>query len=368
MPTTQKTATPPKGINQIVPIDFGIGEGKRGFTEHFPIGPITCFTPFNFPLNLALHKIGPALAVGCPVLFKPSLRTPLTALAFAGLFEEVGYPEGTLNVIVTKDEDSLPLITDSRVKMFSFTGSALVGWELKTLANEKKVVLELGGNAGVIVDETADLEVAANKIAVGAFSYAGQTCISTQRVYVHQSVFDRLLTLIIQEAKKVKAGSPWETGNLVGPMISREEVLRVKQWMDESINAGATKVYGGHMLDEERNILCHTILTNVDPKMKIASEEAFGPIVLVEKVKNFDEALKRTNYSVYGLQAGLFTNSIENMKRAFEEIEVGGLIINDAPGFRLDNMPYGGEKASGFGREGVKYTMKEMTFPKLMVY
>lgn len=353
---------------EVVPMDFGLGKGKSAATKNFPIGPILAISPFNFPLNLAMHKIAPALAVGCTVVLKPSPYTPLTALALASLCKRVGLPAGVLNVVVCKNEEASLMLKDERLKMLSFTGSAEVGWKLKSEAGKKKVTLELGGNAAVIVDRSANLDEAAKAIAMGAYNYSGQVCISVQRIYVDHGVFDEFLEKFKTEVGLLKIGNPSEEGVVVGPMIDRVHVDRIDSWVHEAKAAGAQVVFGGSVLNLEHNLYSPTLLTNTKADMKIVAEEAFGPIAIIEKVQYFDEVIREINRSRYGLQAGLFTNQISQMKYAHENLEVGALIINGVPGFRIDTMPYGGVKDSGFGREGVKYAMSEMVEPRLLVY
>ncbi|AUN97610.1 aldehyde dehydrogenase [Bacteriovorax stolpii] len=353
---------------EVVPMDFGLGKGKSAYTKNYPIGPILAISPFNFPLNLAMHKIAPALAVGCPVILKPSPYTPLTALALASLCKRVGLPAGVLNVVVCQNEEASLMLKDERLKMLSFTGSAEVGWKLKSEAGKKKVVLELGGNAAVIVDRTANLDDAAKAIAMGAYNYAGQVCISVQRIYVDAGVFDEFIEKLKTEVGLLKIGNPAEEGVVVGPMIDRVHIDRIDSWIQEAKTKGAQVIFGGSVLDLEHSLYSPTLLTNTTADMKIVAEEAFGPVAIIEKVQYFDEVIREINRSRYGLQAGLFTNQLSQMKYAHENLEVGALIINGVPGFRIDTMPYGGVKDSGFGREGVKYAMAEMLEPRLLVY
>jgi len=353
---------------EVIPMDFGLGKGKVAHTKNFPIGPILAISPFNFPLNLAMHKIAPALAAGCTVLLKPSPFTPLTALALGSLCKRVGLPPGVLNVVVCQNDEASLMLKDERIKMLSFTGSAEVGWKLKSEAGKKKVVLELGGNAAVIVDRSANLDEAAKTIAMGAYNYSGQVCISVQRIYVDHSVFDDFIAKFKHEVSELKIGNPAEEKTVVGPMIDRVHLNRIDQWVTEAKNGGAEVLIGGHILDLENNLYAPTLLTNTKADMKIVSEEAFGPVAIIEKVQYFDEVIREVNRSRYGLQAGLFTNQISQMKYAQENLEVGALIINGVPGFRIDTMPYGGVKDSGLGREGIRYAMTEMLEPRLTVY
>lgn len=353
---------------EVIPMDFGAGKGKSAQTKNFPIGPILAISPFNFPLNLAIHKIAPALAAGCTVLLKPSPFTPLTALALGSLCKRVGLPAGVLNVVVCQNEEADIMLKDERIKMLSFTGSADVGWALKSKAGKKKVVLELGGNAAVIVDRTANLDEAAKTIAMGAYNYSGQVCISVQRIYVDHSVFDEFIGKFKQSVSELKVGDPAETGTVVGPLIDRVHLNRIDTWIHEARTHGAQVLFGGSVLNLENNLYAPTLLTGTQGDMKIVAEEAFGPVAIIEKVQYFDEVIREVNRSRYGLQAGLFTNQISQMKYAHENLEVGALIINGIPGFRIDTMPYGGVKDSGLGREGVRFALADMLEPRLLVY
>ena len=352
----------------VVPMDFGLGRGKSATTKNFPIGPVLAISPFNFPLNLAMHKIAPALAVGCSVILKPSPYTPLTALALASLCKRVGLPAGVLNVVVCQNEEAGVMLKDERIKMLSFTGSAEVGWQLKEKAGKKKVILELGGNAAVIVDRSANLDEAAKAIAMGAYNYSGQVCISVQRIYVDHSVFDAFLEKFKQAVGVLKIGSPQEEGVVIGPIIDRTHLNRIDSWIHEAKTRGAQVIFGGSVLNLEHNLYSPTLLTGTQGDMKIVAEEVFGPVAIIEKVQYFDEVIREVNRSRYGLQAGLFTNQISQMKYAHENLEVGALIINGVPGFRIDTMPYGGVNDSGLGREGIAYAMSEMLEPRLLVY
>lgn len=353
---------------EVIPMDYGIGIGKSAHTKRVALGPVLAISPFNFPLNLALHKIAPALATGCSVILKPSPYTPLTALAFASLCKRMGVPAGVLNVVICKNEEAELMLKDERLKMLSFTGSADVGWSLKAKAGKKKVILELGGNAAVIVDRSANIEEAAKLIAIGSYNYSGQVCISVQRIFVDHSVFDQFVEKFRIAVSELQMGSPETVGVTVGPLIDRVHVERLQNWIAEAKSLGAQVLFGGEMADVEHHIMAPTLLTNTQENMKIVSEEAFGPIAVIEKVQYFDEVIRVINRSRYGLQAGLFTNQISQMKYAHEHLQVGALIMNGIPGFRVDSMPYGGVKDSGLGREGVRYAMEEMTEVRLLVY
>jgi glyceraldehyde-3-phosphate dehydrogenase (NADP+) len=353
---------------EIVPMDFNGGEGKTAFTKRFPLGPIACISPFNFPLNLALHKIAPALATGNTIVLKPAPQSPLTALAFAALVEKAGFPAGSVSVLVADIPEAQQLVTDPRMKMLSFTGSPQVGWYLKNIVGEKKVALELGGNAAVIIDAETDLVAAARTVAIGSFLYAGQICISTQRIYILEKYFSAFIPLLLEEINRLHVGDPGRDDVIVGPIIDSTHLKRISSWVDEAVEAGAHVLAGGKVISEANNLYAPTLITNTEPDMKVVAEEVFGPVAIIEKVKDFDAAIAAVNDSKFGLQAGVFTNSLSNMKKAFDQLEVGGVIINNVPGYRMDPMPYGGIKQSGLGREGLKYAMEEMTEPRLIVY
>ncbi len=339
--------------------------GKAGITWRYPIGPVAGISPFNFPLNLVAHKVAPAMAAGNPIVLKPSSTTPLTALLLGEVVLEAEAPAGSLSVIPTRREDAQPLTEDPRFKMVTFTGSADIGWDIKRRAGKKKVVLELGGNAGVIVEPDADLDFAAKRTVFGAFSYSGQVCISVQRAFVHESVFPRFLELLRSEVENLKVGDPLDETVTFGPMIDRKNAERIECWVASAQTLGATVVTGG---GRQGNTVAATILTGVDPKAELACDEAFGPVLAVEPYADFDDALSRMNDSDFGLQAGVFTQRMDLSLHAFNVLEVGGVVVNDVPTFRVDNMPYGGLKDSGFGREGIRYSLKEMTELKLLVF
>ena len=357
-----------RNSGEVIPMDYGIGVGKTAFTKRIALGPVLAISPFNFPLNLALHKIAPALAAGCSVILKPSLFTPLTALALASLCKRIGLPPGVLNVVVCRNEEVELMLKDDRIKMLSFTGSADVGWNLKSKAGKKKVILELGGNAAVIVDRSANIDEAAKAIAFGAYNYSGQVCLSVQRIFVDQLIFDQFIEKFKFAVSELKMGSPAMEGVTIGPIIDRFHLERINSWITEACQKGAEVVFGGQVIDLNHNLFSPTLLTNTQEDMKVVSEEIFGPVAIIEKVQYFDEVIRVINRSRYGLQAGLFTNQISQMKYAHDNLEVGAVIINGIPGFRVDSMPYGGVKDSGLGREGVRSTINEMTEPRLLVY
>ena len=340
------------------------GHGKEGLVKYFPVGLIAGIAPFNFPLNLAVHKIAPAIASGNPIILKPARSTPLSVLELAKIIDETELPKGAFSVLAMDRGAGNQLVTDDRINMLSFTGSPSVGWKMKTNAGRKKIALELGGNAGVIVSDDSNIDLAVKKCLVGGFAYSGQVCIHVQRVYVHEKVFDNFINQFIEGTKQLKFGAPDDPLTDVSVMIDEENAIRVEEWVKEAENNGAKVLFGGN---RKGTYFEPTIITNTKREMKVCALEVFGPVVTVEKFSDFSEAVKAVNDSEYGLQAGVFTNRINEMNRAYNELEVGGVIINDVPTFRVDHMPYGGVKNSGFGREGVKYSIFEMLEPKLLV-
>ena len=350
---------------EIIPLDLiQAACGRWGLTRRFPVGPVLGIAPFNFPFNLVAHKVGPALAAGNPIIVKPASATPLTALKLAEVYDEAGGPPGGLQVLPSRAEVAERAVADDRLKVLSFTGSAAVGWHLKAQAGRKKVILELGGNAACIIDADADLKRAAHRTAIGAFAHAGQVCIAVQRVLVHRQVYDEFARLFQDTiAKEIAAGDPAREETVVGPFIDAGAGERVRAWVTEALDGGAGILTGGL---GEGNIMPPTVLTNVTRDMKVWREEVFGPVATLTPFEDFNEALELANDSVYGLQAGVFTNTLSHAWRAFETLEVGGVIINDAPVFRVDHMPYGGVKASGLGREGVRYAVEELTEIRLL--
>jgi acyl-CoA reductase-like NAD-dependent aldehyde dehydrogenase len=340
------------------------GENRQGFTKRAPIGAVLGITPFNYPINLACHKIGPAIAVGNPIIIKPAEKTPLSSVILAEIILEAGYPPEAFSMLNAWGRDTEIMVTDPRIAMISFTGSAAVGWMLKAKAGQKKVVLELGGNAGVIVHNDADLKLAASQTAAGAFTNAGQNCISVQRILVQQDIFDAFATQFVDNVKSLKVGDPRNADTDIGPMITRNDAERATNWVNEAKKAGASVLYGG---TPDGTMFPPTVMTETAPDMKVVCEEVFAPIVTLAKYDTWDDAVDIINDSAYGLQAGVFTNDMKRIMDAWERIDVGGLQVNSASTFRVDHMPYGGIKASGFGREGVKYTIEDMTELRLMV-
>lgn len=353
---------------EVVPIDHDAGRGKTAFTKRFPVGVIAAITPFNFPLNLVLHKVAPAMAVGCPVVLKPAPQAPLSALALAGFMQQVGWPAEAFSVLMCGIPVAEQLVTDARVAMLSFTGSDKVGWHLKSVCGKKKVALELGGNAAVIVDSGVDLGAAAGSIAMGANLYAGQTCISTQRIVVLDTVREEFERLLVAAYAALQSGDPAEASVSVGPIIDRTHFERITSWVEAAVAGGARVLAGGAAADAERNVFQATLLTDTTPEMQVSCAEVFGPVAVLESAADMGEAIAKVNDSSYGLQAGVFTDSFAHVQRCHAELEVGAVIINSIPGFRVDSMPYGGIKDSGLGREGLRYAMEEMSEPRLLVY
>jgi acyl-CoA reductase-like NAD-dependent aldehyde dehydrogenase len=350
---------------EYLPLDWQeFTAGRWGIVKRFPLGPIAGITPFNFPLNLVAHKVAPAIAAGCPMVLKPAPQTPLSSLLMAEVIQQAGWPDGGLNVLPLSNEDASLLVTDDRLKMISFTGSAAVGWQIKKNSGKKKVILELGGNAGVIVHNDADLAYAAERCVAGGFGYAGQTCISVQRILVERSVYGKFTDLFLGGVKELKVGDPLDESTDVGPLIRESDAIRSADWVQEAVRGGARLLCGGN---RNGSTFEPTVLTGTLPEMKVNCQEMFAPVVTVEPYADFDEALRHINNSAYGLQAGIFTRDAKLMFQAYEELEIGGLLAGDVPSFRIDNMPYGGLKDSGIGREGLRYAIAEMTEPKLLV-
>ena len=368
--TTVRTAAAEavRFTGESVAIDYAAGAGKTAFTKRFPIGIVGAITPFNFPLNLVLHKVAPAMAVGCPVVLKPAPQAPLSALALATMMEEIGWPHGAFSALLCGIPIAEKLATDARIAMLSFTGSDKVGWHLKAICGKKKVALELGGNAAVIIDDGADLAAAARIVAMGANLYAGQVCLSTQRIYVVRRVHDAFRDLLMTEYAALQAGDPSDPSVSVGPLIDEGHFQRICYWVDEAVQGGATVLSGGVAVDPEHNVYAATLLADAGREMRVNCAEVFGPVAVIDAVEDFGDGIARVNDSAYGLQVGVFTNSLAHMKRAHEELEVGGVMINNVAGFRVDSMPYGGVKDSGLGREGLKYAMEEMSEPRLIVF
>ena len=333
-------------------------EGYRGMWKRVPVGPCSFISPFNFPLNLAAHKVAPAIAVGCPFVMKPASMTPLGAIIMGEVLAETDLPEGAFSILPAHRDGADMFTEDERLKLLSFTGSPAVGWALKAKSGKKKVVLELGGNAAVVVDRDADLDDALERIIFGAFYQSGQSCIGVQRIIIHEDVYDRFRDMMVEKTKRLVAGDPKDRDTFIGPMISEKEASRLKGWIDDAIDGGASLLTGGGC---KGNMLEATLLENVHKDAKALNEEAFGPLAILQKFSDFDEALAEVNRSTFGLQAGIFTRDLFKMFDAWDRLEVGGVVINDVPSYRVDNMPYGGVKDSGLGREGIKFAMDDMT-------
>jgi acyl-CoA reductase-like NAD-dependent aldehyde dehydrogenase len=350
---------------ETVPVDAqAIGRGRLGWTERIPRGPVFGITPFNFPLNLVAHKVAPALASRNVIIVKPSPRTPLTALLLGEAFLKSGLPSGALQVVPMEISEIDLLLTDERVAMISFTGSADVGWRLRERAARKAVTLELGGNAPVIVDRTADIQYSVDRSAIAAFSYAGQVCISAQRLLIHQDIADEWTSRFVARAMALRTGDPLDEETELSVMIDEAAARRAESWINEAVDSGARVLCGG---TREGSLLAATVLTDVHSEMRVCSEEVFAPIATIQRFDDFADALVEANNTRYGLQAGVFTRDMDHAFRAADLLEFGGVMINDGPAFRVDNMPYGGVKLSGTGREGVRYAMEEMTEPRMIV-
>jgi len=350
---------------QIIRLDTEESLGARmGVVRRFPLGPVLAITPFNFPVNLVAHKMAPALAVGAPVVIKPATKTPLGALLLGELFLETDLPPAMCSVLPLGGGESEALVTDDRFAKISFTGSSEVGWGIRAKAPRKAVTLELGGNAGVIVHSDADLDKAAQRIAFGGYYQAGQSCIAVQRVLVHADVADEFTELLVTEVGKLKTGDPMDPETDVGPLIDHDALERVSAWVDEAVQAGAEVVLGNKREDP---FFAPTILARTRSDIKVAREEIFGPVITIGTYANFADAVTQVNSTRYGLQAGVFTRDIDRLMLAHRDIEVGGVIANDVSAFRADQMPYGGMKDSGIGREGLRFAMDEMTAPKILV-
>ncbi len=344
---------------EVQPLDIAPrARGYQGMWKRVPIGPCSFISPFNFPLNLAAHKIAPALAVGCPFVMKPASRTPLGAIIIGEVLAETDLPKGAFSILPAHREGADLFTTDDRLKLLSFTGSPDVGWDLKARAGKKKVVLELGGNAAVIVDADTDLDDAVERITFGAFYQSGQSCIGVQRIIIHADIYDELRDRLVAKAKSLIAGDPREEATFIGPMIDVKEASRLDGWIQEAVGSGAALLCGGQ---RDGAMLQATLLENVGRDTRLYREEAFGPVAVLSKFSDFNAALDEVNDSKFGLQAGVFTRDLYKMLAAWDRLDVGGVVVGDVPSYRVDNMPYGGVKDSGLGREGVKFAMEDMT-------
>lgn len=339
-------------------------KGYRGFTKRVPVGPCSFISPFNFPLNLAAHKVAPAIAAGCPFVLKPASRTPIGALVIGEILAETALPEGAFSILPCHRDGADLFTEDERLKLLSFTGSPSVGWELKARAGKKKVVLELGGNAACVVDEGSDLDDAVNRIVFGAFYQSGQSCIGVQRIYAHRSLYQDFKQRLVEKTRALKMGNPKQEDTFIGPMISEGEAQRLDDWIQQALSAGATLLCGGQ---RDGAMLQATLLENTPEHCQIVTEEAFGPVAVLEPFDDFDNVLQRINNSAFGLQAGIFTRDLYKAQQAWDVLDVGGVVIGDVPSWRVDNMPYGGVKDSGLGREGVKWAIADMTEERLLV-
>ena len=339
-------------------------KGYRGMVKHVPIGPCSFISPFNFPLNLAAHKVAPAIAAGCPFVLKPASRTPIGAIIIGEVLAETDLPKGAFSILPCHREGADLFTTDERFKLLSFTGSPDVGWDLKARAGKKPVILELGGNAAVIVDEDADLNDAMERIVFGAFYQSGQSCIGVQRILIHDAIYDELKAKLVEKTAALKMGDPKDEDTFIGPVISEGEAKRLENWINEAVDAGATLLVGGK---RDGAMLQATLLENAPKGTNIVEEEAFGPVAVVSRFSDFDDALNTVNESKFGLQAGIFTRDLYKAHKAWDELEVGGVVIGDVPSWRVDNMPYGGVKDSGLGREGIRWAINDMTEERLLV-
>lgn len=344
---------------EVQPLDISPrAKGYQGMWKRVPIGPCSFISPFNFPLNLAAHKIAPAIAVGCPFVMKPASRTPLGAIIMGEILAETDLPEGAFSILPASRDGADLFTEDDRLKLLSFTGSPDVGWALKAKAGKKKVVLELGGNAAVIIDEDADLDDALERVIFGAFYQSGQSCIGVQRIIIHDSIYDRFRDMLVARAGKLMSGNPQNRETFIGPMIDIKEATRLDGWIQEALADGAKLLCGGKRVG---TMLEATLLENVPSTAKANREEAFGPLAILSRFTDFDAALDEVNDSKFGLQAGIFTRDIFKSLDAWDRLDVGGVVINDVPSYRVDNMPYGGVKDSGLGREGIRFAMEDMT-------
>jgi glyceraldehyde-3-phosphate dehydrogenase (NADP+) len=350
---------------QVIPLDLMASSKDRvGLTRRFPIGPIAAISPFNFPLNLAAHKVAPAIAAGNPIVLKPPSKDPLVMLKVAEIIDAAGVPEGMVSILPMSRELGDRMVSDERFKLLTFTGSPSVGWRMKERAGKKKVVLELGGNAGVIVDRSADVEWAATRCVTGAFAYSGQVCISVQRMFVHEAVWDEFMDRFLDAARALRLGDPADPTVDVGPMVDAAAAARTQSWVDEARALGGKVLLGG---TADGSFFPPTVLTDTPVHAQVCSNEAFAPLVVAFPFSTLDEAVRRVNDSTFGLQTGVFTNDLAGAWAAFHDLDVGGVILNDIPTYRIDHMPYGGVKDSGLGREGLLWAIEDMTEIRILV-
>ena len=352
-------------LGEVLPMDISPrAKGYSGMWKRVPVGACSFIAPFNFPLNLVAHKVAPALAVGCPFILKPASLTPIGALIIGEILAETDLPKGAFSVLPARRDGADLFTTDARLKLLSFTGSPGVGWALKAQAGKKKVVLELGGNAACIVDRDVDLDDAAQRLVFGAFYQSGQSCIGVQRILIHADVYESVRDKLVAETSKLKLGDPKDEDNFLGPMISEKEATRLHSWIEGAVAAGGNLLCGG---GRSGAMLEATLLENVPRDQDVVCQEAFGPVAVLSQFTDFDDALRDVNDSTFGLQAGIFTRDIYKAHQAWDELEVGGVVIGDVPSWRVDHMPYGGVKDSGIGREGVRFAMEDMTEIRLLV-
>ena len=350
---------------EVMPLDISPrARGYRGMWKRVPIGPCSFIAPFNFPLNLAAHKVAPALAVGCPFVLKPASMTPIGAIIIGEVLAETDLPEGAFSILPCTRDGADLFTTDDRFKLLSFTGSPGVGWDLKARAGRKPVVLELGGNAAVIVDEDADLEDAVERVVFGAFYQSGQSCIGVQRILIHSSIYDEFRGKLVEATRALKSGDPREESTFIGPMISEKEATRLQGWVSSAVEAGATVLCGG---ERDGAMLEATLLEKVPREADLSRKEAFGPVAILSRFDDFEAALEQVNDSDFGIHAGIFTRDLYKAQRAWDVLEVGGVVIGDVPSWRVDHMPYGGVKDSGIGREGIRFAIEDMTELRMLV-
>lgn len=350
---------------EMLPLDISArAKGYRGVTQRVPIGPCAFVSPFNFPLNLVAHKVGPAIASGCPFILKPASLTPVSALILGEILAETALPKGAFSILPLARTAADQLISDDRLKLLSFTGSAEVGWDLKARAGKKPVILELGGNAACIIEPDADLDDVIKRLVIGAFYQSGQSCISVQRVLVHDKIYDEVKRRFVEATQALVAGDPLQPGTFIGPLIQEKEAERLERWIVDAVKRGARLLCGG---TRQSSVLDASVLENVPADSPLCTEEAFGPVAVLERYQDFDHALESVNNSRYGLQAGIFTRDLYKAMKAWDELDVGGVVVGDVPSWRVDHMPYGGVKDSGIGREGVRYAIEHMTEPRLLV-
>jgi acyl-CoA reductase-like NAD-dependent aldehyde dehydrogenase len=350
---------------ETIPLEIGArASGYRGMTQRVALGPCAFISPFNFPLNLVAHKVAPAIAAGCPFVLKPASRTPVGALIIGEILADTGLPPGAFSILPCPRDGADQLVTDERLKLLSFTGSDAVGWRLKAKAGKKKVILELGGNAACIVDRSADIEDAVARLTIGAFYQSGQSCISVQRILIHEEIYEQVRDRLVAKTRTLKAGDPRDRQTFIGPLIAEREAVRLQEWVAAAVRAGGRVLCGNQ---REGALLDATLLENAPKDQKICTEEAFGPVAVLSRFTDFPAAIEEVNHSRYGLQAGVFTRDLYHAQQAWDRLEVGGVIIGDVPSWRVDHMPYGGVKDSGLGREGVRYAIEDMTEIRLMV-